>query len=980
MKKILIIIAIAITALVQGQTNTTTINGAWNTSGNVIRPFDWLGTKNNEDLIFKTNNTQKMVLTKNGNLGIGTTFPLERLDVGGNLKFSGALMPNNTAGATGQALISAGAGVPPTWGSVQAPISVTAPITLTGATVGITTATTTTTGALTGADFTTFNNKLATANNGLTATGTLVELGGTLTKNTNINQNGFNLTTTGSGNVGIGTSAPAEKLDVIGQIKGERILAFGSGGNSTNFAGGHASLFNNTTGIFNTATGRTSLYNNTTGNYNTAYGNEALSSNTIGNQNTAVGMTALTSLVNQDNNTAVGFVAGYNILGKANTIIGANNRGTSTMNNHVIIGDGDGNQRIFINDLGNMGLGTITPTAKLEVAGQVKITGGAPALGKVLTSDATGLATWQPVTVPTFDATINFSVNANPNTAGTTFNPNTPNSTTVIYVSTIDGSQWTYNGTAYITAPASADWKVTGNAGTNPLTQFVGTTDNVGLPFRTNNIIRQFITNTGNVGIGTTTPLSKLDVNGGVWFGVQKGTSDAGFSVDGNILNATAPTKITTTSITTPETALRLFSAGTAAVKFNPSADFQIGTYATGINALTKLNIKLGNNGTQTPDVDVMTLQGNGNVGIGTTAPVSKLDVKGNARFSTDNALNETNPLLIVTGNANTDKRIYVQTGAIEIQSNETTLTNPIFRVNRAGVDRITALANGNVGIGTTAPNAQLQLGNTVANRKIVLYEAANNDNQYYGLGINAGVLRYQIPAADNKHIFYAGTSATASNALMTIQGNGNVGIGTDAPTAKLHVIGSTKLEWSASNSGFIEFQRTGQTTRDAYIGYGGDGNGGIDINSEIATKPIKLTTANGNVLVSTGTGNVGIGTTAPTQKLHVIGNIIASGTITPSDKRLKSNIKDVSYGVKELLKLKAVSYTKKFSLDKAEKGEVKEIGFIAQDLQKILPELVTENGDDKLLAVNYTSLIPILIKAIQEQQIEIEKLKLKIK
>ena len=42
----------------------------------------------------------------------------------------------------------------------------------------------------------------------------------------------------------------------------------------------------------------------------------------------------------------------------------------------------------------NVGIGTTTPTTKLEVAGQVKITGGTPGNGKVLTSDATGLATW----------------------------------------------------------------------------------------------------------------------------------------------------------------------------------------------------------------------------------------------------------------------------------------------------------------------------------------------------------------------------------------------------------------------------------------------------------------------------------------------------------------------------------------------------------------------------------------------------------
>jgi hypothetical protein len=116
----------------------------------------------------------------------------------------------------------------------------------------------------------------------------------------------------------------------------------------------------------------------------------------------------------------------------------------------------------------------------------------------------------------TFDATVNFSVNANPNTIGTTFTPNTPGLTTVIYVSTIDGSQWTYNGSVYVSAPVSPDWKITGNAGTVQATNFVGTTDNVGLSFRTNNVIRQTIDNSGNVGIGITNPIEMLEVGGNI--------------------------------------------------------------------------------------------------------------------------------------------------------------------------------------------------------------------------------------------------------------------------------------------------------------------------------------------------------------------------------------------------------------------------------------------------------------------------------
>jgi hypothetical protein len=53
-----------------------------------------------------------------------------------------------------------------------------------------------------------------------------------------------------------------------------------------------------------------------------------------------------------------------------------------------------GSDRVTINSTGNVGIGTVSPGAKLEVAGQIKITGGSPGANKVLTSDANGLATW----------------------------------------------------------------------------------------------------------------------------------------------------------------------------------------------------------------------------------------------------------------------------------------------------------------------------------------------------------------------------------------------------------------------------------------------------------------------------------------------------------------------------------------------------------------------------------------------------------
>ena len=73
------------------------------------------------------------------------------------------------------------------------------------------------------------------------------------------------------------------------------------------------------------------------------------------------------------------------------------------------------------------------------------------------------------------------------------------------------------------------------------------------------------------------------------------------------------------------------------------------------------------------------------------------------------------------------------------------------------------------------------------------------------------------------------------------------------------------------------------------------------------------------------------------------------------------------------------VSYEKKLTLESKD-YTIQENGFIAQDLQKVLPSLVKESTDqEKILSVNYTAIIPILTKGIQEQQEMIESLKKEI-
>ena len=110
-------------------------------------------------------------------------------------------------------------------------------------------------------------------------------------------------------------------------------------------------------------------------------------------------------------------------------------------------------------------------------------------------------------------------------------------------------------------------------------------------------------------------------------------------------------------------------------------------------------------------------------------------------------------------------------------------------------------------------------------------------------------------------------------------------------------------------------------------------------------------------------------------------GNIVAAGVVTqngsPSDIKYKENIKTISNGIDKIQKLNPVEFDWNDKSDAHKIGKKEDAGFIAQEVQKVLPNLVNENVDGDL-ALNYEGIIPYLVQSIQELKKEIEILKSK--
>lgn len=426
------------------------------------------------------------------------------------------------------------------------------------------------------------------------------------------------------------------------------------------------------------------------------------------------------------------------------------------------------------------------------------------------------------------------------------------------------------------------------------------------------------ITTSAQVGIGTTTPNSTLDINGSL------------------------ATKITSFSAnyTAGATDYHLIFTGTSAATLTlPTASSITGRTYTIKNASSDTAV-LTINTTSSQTIDGATSQVMGNY----MQTMTVISDGSNWKISNGNGTG-----WLLGGNVvSTEKALG-------------TLSNHDLPIIANGTELMRFFASGNVSVGSDTLDPDSPEVFRVDGGSSTTYNLIN------GVGNRNGYLQFNIQNLNNGNFASSDIVATANNGTestvyidmgINSQGysSGNSSILNGSNTAYIYSTGGHfYIGNGAQNKDLVFFTNAGAT--------------GADGTERMRITGTKITMRND--LYPEYNNNFSLGSS--TLKWTAV--YATNGTIQTSDRRLKTNIRKLPYGLKEVMEMSPVEYNWKTNPN----GEHK-IGLIAQDVRQLIPEVVVGDETKENIGMNYAELVPVLINAIKEQQKQIEELKKKVK
>jgi hypothetical protein len=533
----------------------------------------------------------------------------------------------------------------------------------------------------------------------------------------------------------------------------------------------------------------------------------------------------------------------------------------------------------------------------------------------------------------------------------------------------------------------------------------------------TSNIERMSITSTGNVGIGTASPAEPLTVRGNVR---SQSTAESSTNIITRAFSDGASTRYGVVE------AFR-DTVGSLPLLLNPSGG-NVGIGETNLNeTVSKLHIKgnvnisVGylrwNNGNAQIDgqdtnlklstwtgsalTEKMRITGAGNVGIGTTSPSTVLNLV--TQSNTDG--------IQIRRNSNTSGeygllsfRIATSESAVNYAEIRAIRTDRavaqdtdlvlLTRSNSAVTERLRIRDDGLVGIGETSPTAQLVVKSGATNRIPLIVDSltgqtadlqrwlinGSNISKLDSLGAWYGYGVYNLANGNNGFLRLADTGATISRNIADTNPALIVNLANASATGNIQVWQKAGVAKAVIDNGGY-FSGTGvynlSSSANAVIFLN---NTGTEINRNVNDANVVLKVKQQNV---SATGDLqqwiyGTNTYAYVDKDGDFYNSSGSyGQI--SDLRVKENIVEARDYTEDLMKLRVVKY----SLKKDQEQEATKLGFIAQEVEEVFPNMVqttkTEELED-MKSIKMSVLIPMLVKTIQEQEKRIKELEAKIK